>query len=80
MAGSCSEAAAAPRRTDNDAFLAIKAAGYIDQHSVDIRLAIAVTAFTNVFNRINGTAIGLPAREPQEAATALWREPTVTLQ
>jgi hypothetical protein len=28
MAGSCSEAAAAPRRMDNDEFSAIKAAGY----------------------------------------------------
>jgi alkylhydroperoxidase family enzyme len=62
MAGSCSEAAAAPRRMDNDEFSAIKAAGYTDQQFVDIRLAIAVTTFTNVFNRINDTAIDFPAR------------------
>jgi hypothetical protein len=53
MAGSCSEAVAAPRRMDSDEFSAIKAAGYA---LVDIRLAIAVTTFTNVLNRINGTA------------------------
>jgi hypothetical protein len=28
---------------------------------VDISLAIAVTVFTNVFNRINDTAIDFPA-------------------
>ena len=54
MAGSCSEAAAA-RPVDNDEFSAIKAADYTDQQLVDIRLVIAVTTFTNVFNRINGT-------------------------
>jgi hypothetical protein len=43
MAGSCSEAVTALRRMDNDAFSAIKAAGYPDQQLVDIRLAIAVT-------------------------------------
>ena len=40
---------------------AIKAAGYTDQQLVDISLAIAVTTFTNVFNRINDTAIDFPA-------------------
>jgi alkylhydroperoxidase family enzyme len=43
MAGSCSEAATAPRRMDHDAFWAIKGAGYTDQQLVDIRLEIAVT-------------------------------------
>lgn len=40
---------------------AIKAAGYSDAQLVDISLAIAVTVFTNVFNRINNTAIDFPA-------------------
>jgi alkylhydroperoxidase family enzyme len=42
-------------------FLAIKSAGYTDAQLVDISLAIAVTAFTNVFNRINDTVIDFPA-------------------
>jgi hypothetical protein len=41
---------------DNDEFSAIKAAGCTDQQLVDIKLVIALTTFTNVFNRINGTA------------------------
>ena len=41
-------------------FAAIKAAGYTDAQIVDISLAIAVTVFTNVFNRINDTAIDFP--------------------
>lgn len=40
---------------------AIKAAGYTDRQIVEISLAIAVTVFTNVFNRINDTAIDFPA-------------------
>ncbi|MGN6122026.1 MAG: carboxymuconolactone decarboxylase family protein [Sphingomonas oligoaromativorans] len=40
---------------------AIKAAGYTDAQIVDISLAIALTTFTNVFNRINDTAIDFPA-------------------
>jgi uncharacterized peroxidase-related enzyme len=43
-----------------DEFAAIKAAGYTDEQIVDISLAIAVTVFTNVFNRINDTAIDFP--------------------
>ena len=35
-------------------------AGYTDAQIVDISLAIAVTVFTNVFNRINDTAIDFP--------------------
>lgn len=42
-------------------FAAIKAAGYTDSQLVDISLAIAVTVFTNVFNRINDTAVDFPA-------------------
>jgi uncharacterized peroxidase-related enzyme len=40
---------------------AIKAAGYTDRQLVEISLAITVTVFTNVFNRINDTAIDFPA-------------------
>ncbi len=46
---------------DADEFAAIKAAGYTDAQIVDISLAIAVTVFTNVFNRINDTAVDFPA-------------------
>jgi uncharacterized peroxidase-related enzyme len=44
----------------NEEFLAIKAAGYTDAQLVDISLAIAVTVFTNVFNRINDTELDFP--------------------
>lgn len=40
---------------------AIRLAGYADRQLVEISLAIAVTVFTNVFNRINDTAIDFPA-------------------
>lgn len=43
------------------AFADIKAAGYTDSQLVEISLAIAVTVFTNVFNRINDTVIDFPA-------------------
>jgi uncharacterized peroxidase-related enzyme len=46
--------------TDEE-FAGIRAAGYSDAQLVDIGLAIAVTTFTNVFNRINDTAIDFPA-------------------
>jgi uncharacterized peroxidase-related enzyme len=46
--------------SDSD-FNEIKAAGYTDGQLVDISLAIALTVFTNVFNRINDTAIDFPA-------------------
>lgn len=50
------------RGTLSDAeFVAIKSAGYTDAQLVEISLAIAVTVFTNVFNRINDTAIDFPA-------------------
>jgi uncharacterized peroxidase-related enzyme len=42
-------------------FNAIKAAGYTDAELVEISLAVAITVFTNVFNRINDTAIDFPA-------------------
>jgi len=42
-------------------FAAIKEAGFTDQQLVEISLAIATTTFTNVFNRINDTAIDFPA-------------------
>ena len=42
-------------------FQAIKAAGYTDAQLVDISLAIALTIFTNVFNRINDTDVDFPA-------------------
>jgi len=42
-------------------FQAIKAAGYTDAQLVDISLAIALTVFTNVFNRVNDTDIDMPA-------------------
>ena len=42
-------------------FSAIKAAGSTAQQLVDITLAIAVTVFTNVCNRIHDTAIDFPA-------------------
>lgn len=45
----------------DEAFAAIKAAGYSDAQLVDISLAFAVIVFTNVFNRINDTAIDFPA-------------------
>jgi uncharacterized peroxidase-related enzyme len=39
---------------------AIRAAGYTDAQLVEISLAIAVTVFTNVFNRINDTTVDFP--------------------
>ena len=45
----------------DEEFAAIKAAGYSDAQLVEISLAFATTAFTNVFNRINDTEIDFPA-------------------
>jgi uncharacterized peroxidase-related enzyme len=42
------------------AFAAIKTAGYTDQQLVEISLAVALTIFTNTFNRINDTDIDFP--------------------
>jgi uncharacterized peroxidase-related enzyme len=39
----------------------IRAAGYTDQQLVEISLAVALTIFTNVFNRINDTVVDFPA-------------------
>lgn len=49
-------------------FDAIKAAGYTDAQLVEISLTIAVTVFTNVFNRINDTTVDFPAVEALAAA------------
>ncbi|MCC2613719.1 carboxymuconolactone decarboxylase family protein [Neorhizobium sp. Rsf11] len=46
---------------DKEEFAAIKAAGYTDVQLVEISLAIALTSFTNTFNRINDTTIDFPA-------------------
>ena len=40
---------------------AIRAAGYSDTQLADISLAIALTIFTNTFNRINDTDVDFPA-------------------
>ena len=45
----------------DEEFAAIKAAGYSDAQLVEISLAFATTAFTNVLNRINDTEIDFPA-------------------
>ncbi|MET4255100.1 putative peroxidase-related enzyme [Bradyrhizobium sp. S3.12.5] len=47
-------------------FVAIKSAGYTDAQLVDISLAFALAVFTNVFNRINDTAIDFPAIEERD--------------
>jgi len=45
----------------DEEFAAIKDAGYTDAQLVDISLAIALTVFTNVFNRVNDTDVDFPA-------------------
>ncbi|HBP31771.1 MAG TPA: alkylhydroperoxidase [Advenella kashmirensis] len=42
-------------------FAAIRAAGYTDNQLADISLAIALTIFTNNFNRINNTDVDFPS-------------------
>jgi AhpD family alkylhydroperoxidase len=44
-------------------FTAIRAAGYTDTQLAEISLAIALTIFTNTFNRINGTDVDFPPVE-----------------
>ncbi|MDB5975599.1 MAG: alkylhydroperoxidase AhpD family core domain protein [Nevskia sp.] len=44
----------------DEAYAAIRAAGYTEAEQVDIALAIATTVFTNVFNRVNDTAVDFP--------------------
>ncbi|OAJ55358.1 alkylhydroperoxidase [Paraburkholderia ginsengiterrae] len=41
-------------------FAAIKEAGYTDAQLVEIALAIALTVFTNTFNRFNDTTLDVP--------------------
>ena len=45
----------------DEEFAAIKSAGYTDAQLVDISLAMALTVFTNVFNRVNDTDVDFPA-------------------
>ncbi|WP_025598435.1 carboxymuconolactone decarboxylase family protein [Burkholderia sp. WSM2230] len=42
-------------------FAAIRAAGYSDTQLAEIALAIAMTIFTNTFNRINDTDVDFPS-------------------
>ena len=42
---------------------AIRAAGYRDSQLAEISLAIAMTIFTNTFNRINDTDVDFPPVE-----------------
>jgi uncharacterized peroxidase-related enzyme len=44
----------------DEAFAAIKRAGYTDQQLVEISLAVALVIFTNAFNRINDTDNDFP--------------------
>ena len=44
-----------------DAFDAIRVAGYTEAQMAEISLAIALTIFTNTFNRINDTDVDFPA-------------------
>ena len=43
-----------------EAYSAIKAAGYTDAQLVEIALAIVIVSFTNLFNRVNDTDIDFP--------------------
>lgn len=45
---------------DDSEFAAIRAAGYTDTQLAEISLAVALTIFTNTFNRINDTDIDFP--------------------
>jgi len=45
---------------DEKEVAAIRAAGYSDTQLADISLAIALTIYTNTFNRINDTAVDFP--------------------
>lgn len=46
-----------------DEFTAIRAVGYTDTQLAEISLAIALTIFTNTFNRINDTDVDFPPVE-----------------
>lgn len=50
-----------PGTIGDDELAAIRAAGYSDTQLAEISLAIAMTIFTNTFNRINDTDIDFPA-------------------
>jgi alkylhydroperoxidase family enzyme len=41
-------------------FAAIKKAGYTDAQLVEIAMAISLTVFTNIFNRIDDTDLDFP--------------------
>jgi uncharacterized peroxidase-related enzyme len=43
-----------------EAYSAIKAAGYTDAQLVEIALAIVIVSFTNLFNRVNDTDVDFP--------------------
>jgi uncharacterized peroxidase-related enzyme len=45
---------------DVEEFAAIKKAGYTDAQLVEIAMAIALTVFANIFNRINDTDLDFP--------------------
>ncbi|XUW92863.1 hypothetical protein OH764_24065 [Burkholderia sp. M6-3] len=45
---------------DESEFTAIRTAGYSDTQLAEISLAIAMTIFTNTFNRINDTDVDFP--------------------
>jgi AhpD family alkylhydroperoxidase len=47
----------------DDEFAAIRAAGYTDTQLAEISLTIALSIFTNNFNRINGTDVDFPPVE-----------------
>ena len=61
LAGFVRKLAQSSGTVSDEDFAAIKAAGYSDAQLVEISLAFATTAFTNVFNRINDTEIDFPA-------------------
>ncbi|WP_459574018.1 carboxymuconolactone decarboxylase family protein [Cupriavidus sp. 8B] len=44
----------------NEEFTAIRSAGYTDAQLADIALTIALTVFTNTFNRVNDTDLDFP--------------------
>ena len=46
---------------DTDVVTAIKLAGFTDTQIVDVTMAIASIAYTNLFNRINDTTLDFPA-------------------
>ena len=55
----------------DEAFSAIKAAGYTDAQLADVSLAIAVTVFTNAFNRINDTTMAQDQPCPMQHVSSL---------